>query len=395
MTEDQFIQLLQGFHARRLSEEELRFFLEAAGDPRFESLIGEKFQAELVQMKVLPVVDEARADKVWHAIDASINNTADKVGGMEAVPAAARVRFFKRSWVRYAAAIIIVLGIATYGWLSPKQQQVEQVAATDIEPGHEGAILTLADGTKVILDSLGDGMVAEQQGTQVLLKDGSLSYNASNASAVTYNTMATPKGRQFSIQLPDGSKAWLNAASSITYPTAFVGDERPVTISGEVYFEVVKDAKRPFKVTANDNTVIQVLGTSFNVKAYAGDASVNTTLLEGSVRLSAFQKTQVLTPGQQTLVKADGDIELIKNADIQKIMAWKNGLFNFQDESLEEVMKQLERWYDIQVKYMGDPPKKKFFGELGRDLTLSQVTETLQEIGIQLHIEGRTLVVRQ
>lgn len=393
MTEDQFIQLLQGFHDRRLSEAELLAFLEAAGDPRFESLIDEMLQAELVRMKALPIVDDARADKVWQAIDAAINNTANKEAGVEAVAAAGRVRFFKRPWVRYAAAVIMVLGIAAYGWLSSKQQQVEQVATTDIEPGHEGAILTLADGTRVILDSLGNGVVAEQQGTQVLLNEGRLSYNASHASAVTYNTMTTPRGRQFSIVLPDGSRAWLNAASSITFPTAFIGDERPVSISGEVYFEVVKDAKRPFTVKVNGNTEVRVLGTSFNVRAYADDASVNTTLLEGSVRLSAFQKTQMLTPGQQMLVKQDGEIGLIKNADIQKIMAWKNGLFNFQDESLEEVMKQLERWYDIQVKYVGDPPKKKFFGELGRDLTLSQVTEALQEIGIQFRLEGRTLVV--
>jgi ferric-dicitrate binding protein FerR (iron transport regulator) len=396
MTEDQFIQLLQGFHDRRLSEEELLSFLKAAEDPRFESLIGDRLHAELAEMKALPVSDGARADKVWQTIHASINGTENKDAGVEVeiVPADGRVRFLSRPWIRYAAAVIVLLGVGAYFWLSNRQQPVDKVVTTDIAPGREGAILTLADGSKVVLDSLGNGMVAEQHGTQVVLKDGSLSYNASNASTVSYNTMATPNGRQFSVQLPDGSKAWLNAASSITYPTAFIGNERPVSISGEVYFEVVKDAKRPFKVKVNDNTEVQVLGTSFNVKAYAEDASVNTTLLEGSVRLSVFQKTQMLAPGQQTMVSRNGNIRLVNHADIQKIMAWKNGLFNFQDESLEEVMKQLERWYDIQVKYIGDPPKKKFFGELGRDLTLSQVIETLQEVGIQFHIEGRTLFVR-
>jgi transmembrane sensor len=394
MTEDQFIQLLQGFQDGRLSEEELLSFLKAAEDPRFESLIGEKLQLELAQMKALPITSNERADKVWHHIQASMNGDESNRAVVEAIPAAGRIHFLKRPWVRYAAAVIVLLGIGAYLWIFNKQQQVEQVVTTDIAPGREGAVLTLANGTKVILDSLGNGVVAEQQGTQVILKDGSLAYNASNASAVTYNTMATPNGRQFSITLPDGSKAWLNAASSITYPTAFIGDERPVAISGEVYFEVVKDARRPFKVKVNDHTAIEVLGTSFNVKAYADDANTNTTLLEGSVRLRAYERVQMLKPGQQTLVKRGGDVELINHADIQKIMAWKNGLFNFQDESLEEVMKQLERWYDIQVKYIGDPPKKKFFGELGRDLTLSQVIETLQEIGIQFHIEGRILVVR-
>lgn len=394
MTEDQFLQLLQGFQDQRLSEEELLSFLKAAEDPRFESLIGEKLQLELAQMKALPITGNERADKVWQHIQAAINSPADKDTDDGTVPVTAHIHFLRRPWIRYAAAVIILLGIGAYLWISNKPKSVEQVVTTDIAPGREGAVLTLANGTKVILDSLGNGIVAEQQGTQVILKDGSLSYNASSASAVTYNTMATPNGRQFSITLPDGSKAWLNAASSITYPTAFIGDERPVAISGEVYFEVVKDARRPFKVKVNDHTAIEVLGTRFNVKAYADDVNTNTTLLEGSVRLRAYERVQMLKPGQQTLVKQGGDMELINDADIQKIMAWKNGLFNFQDESLEEVMKQLERWYDIQVKYIGDPPKKKFFGELGRDLTLSQVIETLQEIGIQFQIEGRTLVVR-
>lgn len=386
MTQEQFIQLLQGFHGRQLNEEELHSFLDAAGDPRFESLIGESLLAELSQIKASSITNDERADRIWQHIDKNIHT----------VPA--RVRTLKTAWIRYAAAAIIFLAIGAYFWISHRHHQTPQTAQTapaDIPAGREGAILTLGDGSRVTLDSLGNGVVADQHGTQVLLKNGALSYNAANASAVSSNTMTTPRGRQFSVQLPDGSKAWLNAASSITYPTAFSGDERLVNVTGEVYLEVTKDPKRPFKVKINEGTAVEVLGTSFNIKAYAGDASINTTLIEGAVRVSTGQSSQLLSPGQQTRVTPGGNIQLIKNADMQKIMAWKNGLFNFQDESLEEVMRQLERWYDIQVKYTGTPPTKKFFGEMGRDLTLSQVVETLQEVGIQFHIEGRTLIVGQ
>ncbi len=387
MTEEQFVQLLHGFHDRKLTEEELHAFLDAAGDPRFESLIGESLLAELSQIKASTITNDERAGRIWNQIDQNIN----------AVPA--RVRTLQTPWIRYAAAAaIICMAVGAWLWTSrnpSRQQQPAQVAATDIPAGREGAILTLADGSHITLDSLGNGTVAEQHGTQVSLNNGALSYDAAHASAVSYNTMSTPRGRQFSIRLPDGSKAWLNAASSITYPTAFNGNERLVSITGEVYLEVAKDPKRPFKVKINEGAAVEVLGTSFNIKAYTGDASINTTLIEGTVRLTTAQKSQLLAPGQQTQLKPNGDLQLIKNADVQKIMAWKNGLFNFQDESLEEVMRQLERWYDIQVKYTGTPPHKKFFGEMGRDLTLSQVVETLREVGIQFHIEGRTLIVGQ
>lgn len=243
-----------------------------------------------------------------------------------------RIRFFRATWFRYAAAVMLLFGISAY--LYTIQRSDDRVAATkpapvnDIPPGRDGALLTLADGTQVILDSLGNGMVAEQNGAKVLLEDGRLFYNASNARAVAYNTMTTPKGRRFSIRLPDGSQAWLNAASSITFPTAFVGEERSVHITGEVYFEIAHNAKMPLKVKVNNDLEIQVLGTSFNVRAYQNDSSINTTLLEGAVRVSAHKRLQTLRPGQQTQVTPDGEIKLVNNADIEKVMAWRNGVFN-------------------------------------------------------------------
>lgn len=386
LTAEGFIALLQGFHDGQLSESELQSFLEAVDDPRFEPLLGERLHEELARLKAAAPSEDPRAARVWEKIAPSVH----------AVKKAGRIRVLSTRWIRYAAAILIVLGVGAYLWTSKEKSKADtQLATGDIQPGRSGAILTLADGSKVNLDSLSTPTLPEQNGTQVLLKDGSLAYNAASAKAgeVLYNTMSTPKGRQFSVQLPDGTKAWLNAASSIRYPTAFTGAERSITVSGEVYLEVARDVKRPFKVKANDRAEIEVLGTSFDVKAYPDDADMRTTLLEGAVRLRTHGQAQTLRPGQQAIVRPNGEAQLVKNADIQKIMAWKNGLFNFQDESLDEVMKQLERWYDIDVKYIGDPPKQKFFGELGRDLTLSQVIETLREVGIRFSIEGRTLIV--
>lgn len=399
MTDDQFLQLLQGFHQRSLNDAELRTFLSAIDNPHFELLLGDRLYQELLLIKTSAIVDGQRAGAVWEKIRASIpaytipaeqyfNGSSEPVS----IP---RIPFYKRPWLRYAAAIIVLAGIGVYSnWEQFSSREPEpQVATQDLPPGREGAVLTLADGTRMLLDSMDNGLVTSQHGTEVALQDGRLVYNATKADAVAFNTISTPRGRQYSMLLPDGSRAWLNASSSITLPTAFIGSERTVKISGEVYFEIVKDAMKPFKVTINNHTEVQVLGTSFDVKAYSDDAGITTTLVDGAVRVVSFERGQTLKPGQQTLSKPDGSLVLVPQVDMGKTLAWKNGLFNFENESFEEVMKQLERWYDIEVKYVGKPPKQKFFGELQRDLTLSQVIESLKEVGVQFKIEGRTLVV--
>lgn len=399
MTEDQFIHLIRRFHNRQLSDDELAIFLQTTEDPRFEALIGAQLHAELAQLHATPISDERRAGKVWHKVYAAMKGISDEdqepadMNNMD-ITTPYRMHPLKTVWRRYAAAIIIVFGIGTYLWISKSGEQQNQVATIDIAPGSEGAILTLADGTRIPLDSLNNGRIALENGTEVLLKDGSLTYNTINANdSTSYNTMTTPRGRQFSIQLPDGSMAWLNAASSISYPTAFSKAERSVSVTGEVYFEIKQDARKPFRIKVNNDNAIQVLGTSFNVKAYEDDTLITTTLLDGAVLVQAYQYAQELKPGQQTQVNSDGKLMLLQNVDISKTIAWKNGYFNFQDETLEEGMKQLERWYDIQVKYVGNPPQRRFFGELQRNLSLLQVIESLRDIGVSCKIEGRTLIV--
>jgi len=311
------------------------------------------------------------------------------------------ISIFRKMWFRYAAAIIILSGVGLFFLTNNKKGNSEKstIAGSinaDIEPGKQGAILTLIDGSKMLLDSLGNGVVTTQNGTKVLLQNGQLVYKTGNSSKteIGYNTMTTPKGRQFQLVLPDGSKVWLNAASSIKYPTIFSGNERKVEVTGEAYFEVVKDPASPFRVKINDETEVEVLGTHFNVNSYQNEESINTTLLEGSVSVKNSSGKLVLQPGQQASVAGKEKIKLFADVDVEKVMAWKDGVFNFQDATLEEVMRQLERWYDIDVVYEKNIPRLEFYGKMGRDLSLSTVLRGLEKSNVHFRIEeGRKLVV--
>ncbi len=338
-----------------------------------------------------------------------------------------RIPFLRHWWA--AASIILLLGIGTYFWITNKKNTPPAYVAAqtaDIAPGKNGAILTLANGMQVVLDSMGNGVIAKQNGAQVRLNDGRLAYDPTGSASgeVVYNTMTTPKGRQFQVVLPDGTKVWLNAASSITYPTVFNGEERQVQISGEVYLEVAKNPKMPFRVNVNGKAEVEVLGTHFNVNAYDDEISINTTLLEGSVRVMQTpvgHKTQtgnnnssqvmasdrpvILKPGQQAQISnvsdraedgttAKSGIKVVDDADIDKALAWKKGWFNFNDANLYDVMRQLERWYDIKVKYEGSIPDVKFKGEMDRGVHLSGIlTLFSSDFKIKTKLDGRTLII--
>lgn len=316
-----------------------------------------------------------------------------------------RIHFLRRSWFRYAAAVLLLMIGLGYWYLSrqsEKQPQVVQTTPAVIAPGKDGAILTLSDGREIVLDSLGNGLVADQQGTKVILKNGQLGYDASAAEIAKYNKMTTPRGRQFHLQLPDGTSVWLNAASSITYPTAFTGNERTVFVTGEVYFDVAKDAARPFLVKVKDQLDVEVLGTSFNINAYPDEEQSGTTLIDGKIKVvvepvsnTAGRKVLILKPGQQLIVTEEQAIQLKENADLAKVMAWRKGYFNFDDADVPAVMRQLQRWYDIEVVYEGGVPQKIFRGKVGRDLNLSDVLDILKQMELNYRIEGRKLVITQ
>jgi ferric-dicitrate binding protein FerR (iron transport regulator) len=313
------------------------------------------------------------------------------------------LRFLRSPLFRYAAAAVLLIGAATFVWLpqsnhiQPGNHVVTAGKSGPIVPGREGAILTLADGSTMVLDSVGNGILANQNGTSVVLQNGQLAYNTGSVTSgvAVYNTVSTPKGRQFKLILPDGTKVWLNAASVIKYPTSFEDKERNISLQGEAYFEVAQNVKAPFKITTGEATSIEVLGTSFNINAYANEYTIRTTLLDGAVRINAYHQTATLKSGQQAAVKpSKGQLVVLNAVNTDQVMAWKNGLFNFEDASLDEVMRQLERWYDIEVVYEKGIPIAHFGGEINKQNTLQDVLHILEGSNVNFQLEGRKLIVK-
>jgi transmembrane sensor len=319
-------------------------------------------------------------------------------------PATANVRRMKivRTWTWAAAVLVLALGVSTYFLLvRTSKDGAKQVAQHDIPPGKNGAILTLADGTQLVLDSLREGKIATQNGTQISLNDNELIYDASAATDVAANnTITTPKGRQYHIVLPDGTEVWLNAASSIQYPVAFKGRERKVKVSGEVYFEVANKSWQPF-VVETGQLKLEVLGTSFNINTYDDEKTIRTTLLTGAVKVTPLPgsmpaiKPKVLVPGQTAeLTKQDAMLTVTETPDPGKIIAWKNGLFNFDGIDLYSVMRQLERWYNIDVEYIGKPENVIFKGKMHRNTNLSDVLKVLETMDVNFELKGNVLYVK-
>ncbi|MBO9632733.1 MAG: FecR domain-containing protein [Chitinophagaceae bacterium] len=318
------------------------------------------------------------------------------------IAASSRKSRIRRIWpvaAAVAALFVIYAGIRFYSFF--KQDEFVRASMAEarelIPAGRDGAVLTLADGSKLLLDSIGNGFVTTQNGSNISLKKGQLLYEKANTGTeeISFNTIATPRGRQFKVLLPDGSKAWLNAASSLRYPTSFNGSSREVTVSGEVYLEVAKDPSRPFVVaTDNRSMKVEVLGTSFNINAYDDEPSINTTLTEGVVKIGdgVGASSVVLQPGQQAQVKAGMPVRTVP-VEVNQVLAWKNGVFNFQDASLEKIMRQLARWYDIEVEYEKGIPDLVFEGEVNRDNSLQEVMKSLEGLGVRYKLEGKKMVI--
>lgn len=340
-------------------------------------------------------------------IMAGFNETAALERFLASKPSATKVHRMRpmATWKWAAAVLILALGVSSYFLLTRNMQKTaHQYAQHDIPPGKNGAILTLADGSQVVLDSLHEGNIATQQGTQISLKQNELKYDASAATdGAALNTITTPNGRQYHVTLPDGTEAWLNAASSIQYPVAFKGQERRVKISGEIYFEVANKSWQPFIVEA-DQMKLEVLGTSFNINTYKNESAIRTTLLTGAVKVTpaprgkATTKSEVLVPGQTAILSRNAATEatltVMETPDADKVIAWKNGLFNFEGQDLYSVMRQLERWYNIDVQYVGKPENVIFRGKMHRNTNLSDVLKVLETMDVNFELKGNTLYVR-
>jgi ferric-dicitrate binding protein FerR (iron transport regulator) len=308
-------------------------------------------------------------------------------------------KFFNWTRVAAAAAILIAAFTGIYFLFNQKpKQDIAQSRSTNqkeiIVPGGDKAILTLADGSAIVLDTLHTGSLPQQGSTRIVkLNTGSLAYNAGAGSQheTLFNTLSTPSGGQFQLVLPDGTRVWLNSSSSIRFPTAFNGEDRKVELTGEAYFEVAKNAAKPFKVSVKEMEV-EVLGTHFNIMAYDDERSINTTLLEGSVKVSKGSAGKILVPGQQSKVGSSGDIK-VTEADVEEAIAWKNGFFQFNSYDIETVMRQVARWYDVQVVYKDKIPGGNFSGIVSRKNNISRVLEILQGGDVQFKIEGKKVLV--
>ncbi len=317
-------------------------------------------------------------------------------------------------WYRYAAAVLLCTSVSLGFWIYVSQMPASSIAGesvadqaheNDVLPGGNKAVLSLGDGTTIVLDEAQNGKIAEVNGINIKkTADGQIVYEgtsapaANNNNTLRYNQIATPRGGQYHVTLPDGTNVWLNAASSLRYPVRFSAQEREVELSGEAYFEVTKQISNSGEtvsfVVNTPTQRVEVLGTRFNINAYTDEATVNTTLLEGSVRVSRKSDEAgalVLKPNQQCLF--DGTALSLREVDVSGTIAWKEGYFSFERADIKTVMRQLSRWYDLDVRYEGKLPAGTFSGKVDRNLTLSNVLAVLAYSEVNFRIDGKTIII--
>jgi transmembrane sensor len=396
--------LLEKYLANSCSQEELDMLLasvsENAGSDELRLTL-EAFWEQVRGEKPTPEVDAA-------ALFQSILQREGEFG---------RKRRLRRRQVRHrAVAVAAVLAIVAWGivlMLRPgTPAAVKPVVAArsrfknDVQPGGNKAVLVLANGQSIVLDSANNGMLATQGGMKVIkLSNGQLAYRAGQGdldSPPVYNTISTPRGGQYELVLQDGTRIWLNAESSIRFPTVFTGKDRSVELSGEAYFEVAPRAANPFKIymlnqppgTEKNRKEIDVLGTKFNVMAYEEEKVIRTTLLEGAIEVGDESGKDLMKPGQQAEWQpAASGVRITDDADIDAAVAWKNGFFSFDRSDIRTIMRQLSRWYDLKVTYKDAGTAKTFWGGIQKDLPLSDVLRILEKSGVEFSIDGKNVIV--
>jgi ferric-dicitrate binding protein FerR (iron transport regulator) len=309
-----------------------------------------------------------------------------RIAEWEATPAV-RTTPVRKLLIRFAAvaAVVAALSAGYYFLLQDKkvrQQNAEKRSQENIAPGSNKATLTLADGSTIALDDSKEGNLTTQGGVKVMkLDSGMLAYKApASGGKMVFNTITTPRGGQFQLLLSDGSHITLNSASSLKFPTAFNGESREVILTGEAFFEVTEDAAKPFRVKAGETTV-EVLGTSFNIMSYTNEPLQSTTLVEGTVKLNALGLAQILRPGEQAVLNYQSNRVQVRSADVEEAIAWKNGKFQFVKKNINTIMRQIERWYDVDVEFKGDFSDVVLSGVVSRKEHVFQLLEALEETG--------------
>lgn len=314
------------------------------------------------------------------------------------------LRFYRSRWFEIAAALLIfgtaaIVIFSKNFSVAPTKKYAAQQQVSPIIPGSNKGILTLAGGKTIVLKNAANGLLAQTlAGNVSKTNNGQIQYHAVSKMGVApdrenMNTLSTPRGGTYEAVLSDGTKVWLNAASSITYPVAFTGKERHVTLTGEAYFEVAKNKDKPFYVSAN-NVQIRVLGTHFDIAAYNDDDEMTTTLLEGSVQISKNKILSLLKPGEKAVVDHTSDNIVVSVANIENTMAWKNGYFIFDDDNITNIMKKVSRWYDVSVSYQANVNDQKFGGTFYRSKSITELLQYLEKIGkVHFAVEGRRIIV--
>lgn len=388
MPEERLKYLLERYFGKICTEEERRelsrFILEVKDDSDFKELL-EKIWYNFTPVNSMP------QEKSNLIIDTILKEASHKIQF--------RARTRKMIWWRVAAAAILVLIFSVLSYFiyfnqNTKQTQIAKASRHDVSaPNNSRARLTLGDGTIVYLDSTQKGSVVVQGNVKVIKnKDGQISYSGTN-DKIIYNTLSNPRGsRVINLLLSDDSKVWLNSGSSLRYPTAFIGNEREVEITGEAYFEVTHNTAMPFKVKKGNNE-IKVLGTHFNVNAYDDEPDIKVTLLEGVVNVNSVNASIKLKPGEQAQINSSGEISMNKEVNVNEVIAWKEGFFEFENMQLPDIMRQIARWYDVQVVYELPNNKKQFGGRISRNLSLTGVLNLLETNGVRFKLEGNKITV--
>ncbi|MBN9383881.1 MAG: FecR domain-containing protein [Chitinophagaceae bacterium] len=400
MTTQRFDELLQKYKTDLLTEGEWVEMRLALQEGSWEDALEDDMRQVFSSGTDHKGGDETSEARIWSQVKARCFEQPDQAAEKEGP--ARIIRLPRRRWLWWSAAAVLLLLIAG-GYIlfsgGKDSRQTAASAAMPIAPGRNKAWLTLANGTHVILDDAGSGNIASQGGVNVIkLDSGLLAYrrDAGGDAGVVFNTITTPRGGQYQLILQDGTHVWLNAASSLRFPTAFAGKDRQVELTGEGYFEVKHIASRPFRVKVGQQ-LVEDIGTAFNINAYTDEDMARTSLIEGAVKVSVSSDAAgagvMLKPGQQAQFPGGKSLSVANNVDIEQVVAWKNGQIAFTNADFSSLMRQISRWYDIDVHYTGAVPKKRFFGLLDRNVYLSAILEYLQANGIHIKQEGRVITV--
>ncbi len=403
MNQNKLEELLGLFAEGKISRDDFKHLFDYLKSEHDDDSINYAIDQELRKRKKCASLTDGEKDAIFKGIIAN-----DKFGQGPGYDRSGK--HVVRAWyqVGIAASILAMLSIGLYFYTNrtidtqialSESETIKEKAI--IKPGGDKAVLTLSDGSKIILEDAKNGLLANQAGVSIQkTADGELLYSfAKNVSVVSeelpeeviYNTIETPFGGKYQINLPDGSKVWLNSASALRFPALFSGKTREVELNGEAYFDVAKNPNKPFKVITRDQ-IVEVLGTQFNINSYADEGTFKTTLIEGSVKIIYKDRVVLLSPGQQ--FQPNMKSSKVIDADTEEVTAWKNGYFLFKDEDIRSIMRKVSRWYNVEVNYSGNIPDVGFGGNISRSKDINEVLNVLQLTNaVHFKVEGRRITV--